>query len=154
MNKHLSIILLCGLLSVSAFGQSNVSFEHLYNHFAQEKNVEKVKVGGLLLWLCKPFMQQYAKGLNISSVQVLSLEECSDDAKLHFNKLAEKLNDNKYETLMKANDKDEKTRILARFQNDAIRELVIVTMGQEPALVRIKGKIRPADIEKLVNNNR
>ena len=46
---------------------------------------------------------------------------------------------------------EEKTRILARFQNDAIRELVIVSMGNEPTLVRIKGKIKPEDVQKLVN---
>ena len=65
--------------------------------------------------------------------------------------MAEKLNDDKYEVLLKANDKEEKTRILARFQNDAIRELVIVSMGNEPTLVRIKGKIKPEDVQKLVN---
>ena len=103
--------------------------------------------------LSKPFVAKYAEGLSISSVQVLSLDECSNDAKLRFNKLAERLNDDKYEVLLKANEKDEKTRIFARFQNEAIRELVIVTMGNEPALVRIKGKIRPEDVQNLVNSN-
>lgn len=153
MNKRLSIIVLCGLLSMSTFCQSKVSFEHLYNRFSQEKNVEKVKIGGLLMFLSKPLMAKYAKGMSISSVQVLSLDECSSDVKLSFNSLAQQLSDDKYEVLLKANEKDEKTRILARFKDDAISELVIVTMGKEPALVRIKGKIRPEDVQKLVNSN-
>lgn len=153
MNKRLSIILLCGFLATSVFCQSRISIETLYNNFHQEKNVEKVKVGGLLMLLSKPFVAKYAEGLSISSVQVLSLDECSNNAKLRFNKLAERLNDDKYEVLLKANEKDEKTRIFARFQNEAIRELVIVTMGNEPALVRIKGKIRPEDVQNLVNSN-
>lgn len=151
MYKRLSLILLCGLLAFSAYSQSKVSFEHLYNRFAQEKNAEKVKVGGLLMFLTKPLVAKYADGFNISSVHVLALEECSQDVKLRFNTLAEKLIDDKYEVLLKANDKEEKTRILARFQNDAIRELVIVSMGNEPTLVRIKGKIKPEDVQKLVN---
>ncbi|MGI6048540.1 MAG: DUF4252 domain-containing protein [Petrimonas sp.] len=151
--KRLSLILLCGLLSTSVFCQSKVSFEHLYNHFSQEKNVEKVNVGGLLLLMTKPFMKQYANGLNISSVKVMSFNECSQDVKLRFNALAERLNDDKYELLLKANEKDEKTRIFARVQNEAIRELIIVSMGNDPTIVRIKGKIRPEDVQKLVNSN-
>lgn len=151
--KRLSIIVLTGLLSVSVFCQSRISFETLYNNFNQEKNVENVKVGGLLMLLAKPLIAKHTNGLNISSVHVLSLEECSNDTKLRFNKLAERLNDDKYEVLLKSNEKDEKTRIFARFQDEAIRELVIVTTGNEPTLVRIKGKIRPEDVQKLANSN-
>lgn len=153
MNKRLSIILLCGFLTSAAFCQRPVSFEQLYNRFAQEKNVEKVNVGGLLMFLVKPFTAKYTKGTSISSVNVMSLDDCSRDVKLQFNKLAEQLNDDNYELFLKQNEKDEKTRIFVRHHKNAIRELVIVTMGQEPALIRIKGKIRPSDIENLVNNN-
>lgn len=86
--------------------------------------------------VAKPFMKKYTDGLNISSVKVMSFDECSQDVKLRFNALAERLNDDKYEVLLKANEKDEKTRIFARFQKNAIRELIIVSMGDEPALVR------------------
>lgn len=153
MKRGLSLILLCGLLSLTVYCQAQVSLEHLYNRFAQEKNVEKVKVGGLLMFLTKPLVARYTDGLNISSVHVLALDECSHDVKLRFNALAEKLNDDKYEVLLKANEKDEKTRILARFHNDAICELVIVSMGEDPALVHIKGKIKPEAVQKLVNSN-
>ena len=144
-------MLLCGLLSLSAFGQSQVSFDRLYRQFAQEKNVEKVKVGGLLMFLAKPFVAKYADWVSISSVQVLDLDGCAPDVKLRFNSLAEKLNDDKYEVLLKTNEKDEKTRILARIKGDAIRELVFVSMGEDPTIVRIKGKIKPEDVQKLVN---
>lgn len=150
MKKRLFLISLCGLLSLTVYCQSQVSFEHLYNRFAQEKNAEKVKVGGLLMFLTRPLVEKYTDGLNISSVHVLALDGCSQEVKHRFNTLAEKLNDNKYEVLLKANDQKEKTRILARLQNDAIRELIIVSMGEEPALVRIKGKIKSEDVQKLV----
>lgn len=151
--KRLSFILLCGLLSASVFCQSRVSVEHLYNHFSHEENVEKVNVGGLLMFVAKPFMKKYAEGLQISSVKVMSFDACSQDVKLRFNALAERLNDDKYEVLLKANEKDEKTRIFARIQKNAIRELIIVSMGNEPALVRIKGRIRPEDVQKIMDSN-
>lgn len=151
--KRLSLILLAGLLCVSAFCQSRISIETLYNNFHQEKNVEKVNLGGLLLLAAKPFIQKELKGSKISSINVLSLDECSNDVKLRFNDLAGRLNDDKYELLLKTNEQDEKTRIFVRIKNEVIREFVIVSMGDEPVLVSIKGKIRPDDVQKLVNSN-
>lgn len=151
--KRLSIILLCALLSASAFCQSKVSFNQLYNRFSKEKNVEKVNVGGLLMFAAKPFIKNQTGGIDISSVRVMSFDGCSRDVKLRFNEMAEKLNDDKYEVLLKSNEKDEKTRIFARVENNTINELIIVSMGDDPALVRIKGKIRPEDVQKLVNSN-
>ncbi len=150
--KRLSLILLCSFLSTAVFCQSNVSFSHLYNQFSQEKNVEKVSVGGLLMFIAKPFMYKYANGINISSVKVMSLDACSYDVKCRFNALVEKLNDNKYELLLRTNEKNEKTRIYARLKNNAIRELIIVCAGDEPAFVHIKGKIKPEEVQTLVNS--
>ncbi len=154
MFKRLSIILLCCLLSAPAFCQSRISVETLYNKFSKERNVENVKVNGMLMLLAKPFVKKHIGNLNISSLQVLSLDECSEDTKLRFNKLAEQLNDSKYEVLLKANEKNEKTKIFARFQDETIRELIVLTTGNEPAMVRIKGKIRTEDVQNLVNSKK
>lgn len=153
MKKRINIILLCGLLTSSVFCQSKVSYNQLYNRFAREKNVEKVNLSGLLMFMIKPLTAKYT-GFNISGVSVMSLDECSHEVKLKFNELAGRFDDDKYELLMMANDKNEKVRIFGNIRNDIIRELVIVTMGDDPAIVRIKGKIKPEDIHKLMNNKR
>ncbi len=145
--------MLCGLLTSSIFCQSKVSYNQLYNIFAQERNVEKVNLSGLLMFMVKPLTSKYT-GFNISGVSVMSLDECSRDVKLKFNELADRFDDDKYELLMMTNEKNEKVRIFGQLRKDVIRELVIVTMGDDPAIVRIKGKIKPEDIHKLVNNNR
>lgn len=153
MKKRINIILLCVLLTSSVFCQSKVSYNQLYNRFAQEKNVEKVNLSGLLMFMVKPLTAKYTE-FNISGVSVMSLDECSRDVKLKFNELAGRFDDDKYELLMMANDKNEKVRIFGHFRKDVIRELVIVNMGDTPAIVRIKGKIKLDDIHKLMNNNR
>lgn len=153
MNKRLTLVLLCSVLSVSVFCQSQISLSSLYNTFSQEENVEKVNIGGLLMFMAKPFVSKYAKDCKISSVKVMSLDECSPEVKLRFNRLADMLQDDKYELLLKSNEKGEKTRIFMRFQNDAVRELVVVSMGDNPALISIKGKIKPEHVQKLMNEN-
>ena len=37
---------------------------------------------------------------------------------------------------------------MVRIEKDMIREMVVLTTGNSNALVRIKGKIKPSDIEK------
>lgn len=104
------------------------------------------------MWLAKPLMQKQLEGMDISNVEVLSLDESPQEVKQRFNAMAEKMNDNRYEVLLKTNDKAEKTRIFARVENDIIRELIIISMGEEPALVRLKGKIQPQEIQKLTKS--
>jgi hypothetical protein len=85
---------------------------------------------------------------------VLSLEECSPEVKQRFNERVSKLRDNRYETFLNTNDGRERTKILLRFDKDLIRELVIVTSGDDPALISITGKIDPKDIEKWSSKKR
>ncbi len=152
MKKRISIILLCGLLTSSVFCQSRVSYNQLYNRFAQEKNVEKVNINGLLMFMAKPLTAKYS-GFNISGVSVMSLDGCSRDVKRKFNDLANNFDDDKYELLMMTNENSEKVRIFGYLRKNVIRELVIVTMGDDPAIIRIKGRIKLDDIQKIASNN-
>lgn len=152
MKKRIGIILLCGLLTSTVFCQSRVSYNQLYNRFAQERNVEKVNLNGLLMFMVKPLTAKYS-GFNISGVSVMSLDGCSRDVKRKFNDLANRFDDDKYELLMMTNENNEKVRIFGHLRKDVIRELVIVTMGDDPAIIRIKGKIKLDDIQKIASNN-
>lgn len=151
MNKKIFLIALIFAIGVFGFSQERVDFKRLYNNFSQEKNVEKIKVSGLLMFVAKPFMYKHVKGGNVSSVQVLSLDDCPRDVKERFNTLAENFNDPQYELFIKSNEPLEKTRVFTRFEKNTIRELVIITMGKEPSLVRVKGKLRPDDVQNMIN---
>jgi hypothetical protein len=128
------------------FAQVNVS--KLYNEFAGSKNAEKVRLGGLLLSLAKTFDGKNNELANISGIKVLSLEDCSPEVKRRFGEQVAKLKDNRYETFLNSSEDGEKTKILLRFDKNLIRELVIVTTGDDPSLISISGKISPKDIEK------
>ena len=73
--------------------------------------------------------------------------------KERFSAAVRDLRDADYETMLTSNEDGERTRILVRIEDDLIRELVIVTTGDDNALVRIKGKISPADVERVINEH-
>jgi hypothetical protein len=98
--------------------------------------------------MVKTFERGNGELANISGIKVLSLEECAPEVKQRFNESVSNLRDNRYETFLNTNDGSERTKILLRFDKNLIRELVIVTSGDDPALISITGKIDPKDIEK------
>ena len=62
------------------------------------------------------------------------------------------LNNDKYETLMRVNDEDDKVRILIREEGSNIKEMLIVCSGPDDcALIQFKGNFKESDIEALVN---
>lgn len=146
MTKRYFMLLFLMSTCFSMFAQINVT--RLYNEFSGSKNAEKVRLGGLLLSLAKTFDGKNNEMANITGIKVLSLEDCSPEVKRRFGEQVAKLKDNRYETFLNSREDGEKTKILLRFDKNLIRELVIVTTGDDPSLISISGKISPKDIEK------
>ena len=129
------------------------SVNELYQSFAKESNVDKVNLNEFAMFLMRPFSDTDTES-KITSISVLSLEECSPDVKNRFNKSALDFNDDEYELFVSANDENEKVRIFLKFQKEIIREMVILTMGDNPALIQLKGKILPSEIESMSNGRK
>ena len=54
-----------------------------------------------------------------------------------------------------ANEGSSHTKIMVRIDKDIIRELIILTTDEDDnALIRIKGKIKPSEIEKVINDHK
>lgn len=89
------------------------------------------------------------------SIEVLSFEECGNTVKDDLRAAIKKLKDPNYETMVNANEEGNRTKVMVRIDKDIIRELVILTTdGGDDALIRIKGKIKPSDIEKVINDHK
>lgn len=151
MNKRLLIIFTCSLLALSLYSQTSI--EQLYRTFSKESNVEKVNLNELAMFMMRPFSNNDTES-KITSISVLSLEDCSPEVKERFKKTALNFNDKDYELFVSSNEENEKVRIFLKFQKDFIREMVILSMGDEPAMVQLKGKISPSEIDKMKNGRK
>lgn len=141
----------CILLVATLYAQT--SLNALYNEFSRESNASNVNLNGLAMMIAKPFLENHSNS-KISSIRVLSLDECKQEVKDRFNESALRFGDKQYELFVSSNEPDEKVRIFLKFQDSMIREMVIITMGDSPELVQLKGKIKPSDIEKLGDGRR
>ena len=148
-SKKLVIILLT-IVCFSSAMYSQQSVDRIFAEFAKEKGVVRVGLGKFTMSLASLFTDV----MGVDGVEVLSFDECNLSVKERLNAAITSLKDKDYETLISVNEDTERTKILVKTDGESIRELIVMTSGDDPVLVRIKGKIKPSDIENVINKNK
>ena len=95
----------------------------------------------------------FTETMGVNGIEVLEFGDCKREVKERFEKAIKELKDPLFETMVTSNEKDSRTKVLVRIENDMIRELVVLTTGNSNALVRIKGKIKQSDIDKVIKDH-
>ena len=131
----------------------------LYNEFKDVKGVESVSVSPFLMKFARLFMDSDDKNNPLikgtHSVKVLDLEDCTKDIKKQFTQKVSQLEHNGYETWMQVKEDGENVKIIAKMEDQMIRELLVLTTGNDDcALVLIKGKIKQEDIQAIIDDDK
>ncbi|MDR1939013.1 MAG: DUF4252 domain-containing protein [Tannerellaceae bacterium] len=147
MGKKLAILFILFVSCQTGFGQKNV--DQLFREFSKLKDVNKVDVGSLSM----KFAGLFADTFGVESIEVLELGNCANDVKEQFAQTVKSLKDSAFETLVKSNKNGERVKILLNIHDDVIRELIVLSSGNSPAMIRIKGNIRKSDMEKVINEH-
>lgn len=63
------------------------------------------------------------------------------------------LHDPDFEPLVSHSENGERTKIFVKIKDEMIREMVICHVDDEVAVVRLKGKIKPSDIEQVIQDH-
>lgn len=145
MKKYIAILV---LFFICQTGYSQ-SMDSLFKTFSKQEHVTKVTVGPFIIKLGSLFTNT----MGVNNIEVLDFDDCSKDIKDKLTEAIHNLNDSRFETMVTTNDDDTRTRILVHIDKDMIRELVILCTGSDNTLIRIKGKIKPSDIEKVVKQH-
>ena len=97
------------------------------------------------------FAGLFADTYGVEGVEVIDLGRAGDEVKQRFADAVKAVKDTAFETMINTNENGERTKVMVRIKDDVIHELVVLAAGHKPAMVRIKGKIKKSDIEKVVN---
>jgi len=146
--KILLILLALFLICPVMHSQKNV--DQLFNEFSKEKGVEHVGIGGFTMTLAGLFTNV----MGVKGIEVLSFDSCEQSVKDRLTQAIASLKDEKYEPFITVNDETGRTKILVKMNEDYIQELVVLSSGDDPAIVRIKGKIKPSDINNVIDKNK
>lgn len=149
------IMLLVVLTALTLTLQAQPSFDNLFYKYAREAHSESVRVGPLMMRLarlCSDDCEDARILSHIHEIRVVSLEECASRVKDQFREEAKQLTLGKnIEMLMEVSDDEDQMQIFVERDGNRIKEFVLVNVGADPCLVRMKGSILESEIERLIN---
>ena len=150
MKQKRTLVTLLALLLICPVMHSQKSVDQIFKDFSKEKGVVRVGLGKITF----AFASLFTDVLGVNEIEVLNFEECNQSVKERLNSAITSLKDKDYETMLSVNEETARTKILVKTDGESIRELIIMTSGNDPALIRIKGKIKPSDIDNVINKSK
>ena len=135
------------------------NIDDIFNLFKDKEGAEYVSIPPFLIKIGRLFMDKedksyrFIKGVN--SVKTLDMEDCSSEIKKNFLKEANQLNLNGYETLVQIKEKGESVKLIAKMDEEAIRELIIMITGNgDCGLTLLEGKLKKEDINIIMTDDK
>jgi hypothetical protein len=144
----LKYVLIVCLAFATQMSYSQKDINQLFKKYSKMENVSRLTMGNFSLKLIGAFKNV----MGVDGIEVLSLDECDTTTINEFISTVKSLKDPRFETMVQSNEGNSRTRVFVRIEKDRIRELIVLTAGESNALVRIKGNIKPSDIDTLINS--
>lgn len=151
-------VLILFVFALSVLGTSAQSVEALFRQYRNEKNVEYVHIPRFVMSMVKMLAkegQDEAGALKaVSSIRALDMESCSPTVRKNFQKTLQTFQPAGYTPVVFCKEGDETSYIYIKEKKGYIRELLILSAGNnEGAIMQIKGKIKPDDVDTVVKRN-
>ncbi|MDR0428968.1 MAG: DUF4252 domain-containing protein [Tannerellaceae bacterium] len=146
MKKVISILI---VFFIWQTGYSQTNVKQLYNDFSNVNNAKRIKIGKFMMSI----VSLLGEPTGVNSIEILEFSDCENSEKERFDKAIRNLKDADYETMINTNKEGERVKVMIRIKNEIIHELVVLSSGHDAAMIRIKGKIKKSEIERLVNDH-
>ena len=141
------------LLSAAVLPAGAQNVESLYERYADKPGAESVSVGQFWINLAKlvvAFGQEETELSDISAVRVADLSGCSEKVLAQFAEDVEKCELGGYVVLTEVHEDGDDARVLVRMEGDLITEMVVISAGEDPAIIQIEGKITEEEAAKYI----
>ncbi len=142
--------MLLAILLISQVGYGQQKMDQLFNAFRGESDVTSVNIGNITMKLASLFTET----MGVNGIEILEFDNCAQEVKDRLSTAIRNLRDPDYETMVTANERTVARKFFVKIKEDMIRELVIFTTGSDNALIRIKGKISPSDLDRVINEHK
>lgn len=152
--KQIIITLIVIASFLSGCGNSTAS---IFTDFKDKPNTDYVHVPKTMMKLGMAFagkggnMGEMDIARHISSVKVLDMSGCDAATRRDFSSAVSALPLKGYEEIVRVKDSNDEIKVLVKRKGDYIRELLVASSESDDAmLVEIKGKIKPEDIGRII----
>ena len=145
--KKILVIATIALIAQLSYGQQKV--DQLFKNFRTESDITSVNMDTIAMKLAL-----FKKSMGVEGIEILRFNDCKQNVKERLETAIKNLKDPAYETMIKSNKNNSRTRILVKMEENKIRELVILATGDDYALIRIKGNMDPQHMGKFTNDRK
>jgi len=129
--------------------------DEIINELRDEKHAQYITIGPTLLQLARGASSDIpSMAENITSVDVLNVEKCSGGVRKKFaSRVDDMRKDARYEEAVSSTRDDERVYVLFASHGNIISEIVIATVGNDYALVQIKGDMTREQLEEIMQKH-
>lgn len=141
-------VLLCITAILIAVSSYAADIDTFYKDFANQPGAEGYKVGKFLLAMAKP-LNKSLRGLDL--IEMVDLGNCSSAVKQQFKKQVQQIDTTKYTKAVSESSDGSEVFVYMVVKDETIREILVVTQGEESGFVYMKGKLKPEDLQEMQN---
>lgn len=161
-----TVVLSLVLVASLPVAASARNVESLYSRYAGKPGVESVSIGRFWINLAKLIVSLDDEGgrtdkdtelaintlSHISSVRVADLSECSESVRTQFAEDVRNCSTDGYVLMTSVRDGNDNMQVLVRKDEDGvIRELLVVSSGDDPAVIQIEGRITEEEAARYIS---
>lgn len=161
-----TVVLSLVLVASLPVAASARNVESLYSRYAGKPGVESVSIGRFWINLAKLIVSLDDEGgrtdkdtelaintlSHISSVRVADLSGCSESVLAEFEEDVKYSSTDGYILMSSVRDGNDNVQILVRKDEDGvIRELLVVSAGDDPAVIQIEGRITEEEAARYIS---
>jgi len=147
--------LLLAILSITftfAFGQKSI--DSLFEKYAGKDGFSTVTFNGSLLKFAKLFDSDDDDSANsipnrLTEIRILSQEDKSMKVENFYDMVIRDIDLKSYEEFMRVKESDQDLRMLVRIEGKTFREFLLISGGNDNAIIQIKGELTFEDAKKI-----
>ena len=147
--KIKSLFMTIGILLVSDFAMQAMTVNQFIDKLDRQEGVSRISLSPFVMKICSLF--EDTKGVN--SVKLLNLENCSPAMREQFIDDLRSLKDSDFDTVVSSNEGGEYSKILMKVEDGVIKEIVVCNIDGEIAVIQVKGKIKPENMDEVIEDN-
>jgi hypothetical protein len=147
------IILFALLITTATFASGQKSIDALFDRYAGKDGFTTITINGNILKLAG-IDREGNDSFPADITEIRILAQNYDDAKVEnfYDRVISGLNLNDYEEFMTVKESDHDLRMLVRAEGNKFREFLLISGGDDNALIQIKGNMTFGEARKLSQN--
>jgi hypothetical protein len=156
MKKVLLLVILT-ITFTFAYGQKSI--DALFDKYAGKDGFTTVTINGNLFKLSK-YLDKDADhnenfgSANISEIRILTQQDTTLKVENFYDMVIKDLDLNAYEEFMRIKETGQDMRMLVRAEGNKFKEFLLISGGEDNALIQIKGNLTINDAKKISEDSR